>query len=271
MSVNIVNKTTGDLTRVAGNATDKVGNLNALTTTDKSSCVGAINELFYRGGGIGNLSNLTTTDKSSCVGAINEVNGFFANLGSFTVNDLNTFFKSSVIAFHQLNPIAHKGYSVVTDWAYNGRFTGFFTDYTDSVDFVIAGGDNKRIFCGRYLIQADVLEIRTYMNSDKEYSLVNLNSSYEAGTDWNIVKQGNICVMNMRNLKDIPVGNTVIGTIPVGFRPEWSFYEYVYSLSKDVHVGFNIADNGDIQVINQTGTALSGTVYVNRNVTYFTA
>ena len=40
MSVNIVNKTTGDLTRVAGNATDKVGNLNALTTTDKTSIVG---------------------------------------------------------------------------------------------------------------------------------------------------------------------------------------------------------------------------------------
>ena len=40
-----------------------VGNLNALTTTDKSSCVP-----------IGNLNALTTTDKSSCVGAINEVN-----------------------------------------------------------------------------------------------------------------------------------------------------------------------------------------------------
>ena len=40
MSVNIVNKTTGDLTRVAGISTDKVGNLNALTTTDKTSIVG---------------------------------------------------------------------------------------------------------------------------------------------------------------------------------------------------------------------------------------
>ena len=45
MSVNIVNKTTGDLTRVAGNATDKVGNLNALTTTDKTSIVGGVNEI----------------------------------------------------------------------------------------------------------------------------------------------------------------------------------------------------------------------------------
>lgn len=198
------------------------------------------------------------------------VNGFFANLGSFTVNDLNAFFKSSVIAFHQLNPIAYRGYSVVTDWAYNGRFTGFFTDYNDSVDFVIAGGDNKRIFCGRYLLQADVLEVRTYMNSDKEASLVNINSAYDADTDWNIVKQGDICILNMRNLKDIPSGATIIGTIPVGFRPEWGFYEYVYSDNTGVHLGFNFANNGEVMVLN-SGTALSGTVYVNRNVTYFTA
>lgn len=45
MSVNIVNQTTGDLTQVAGNATDKVGNLSAATTTDKSSVVAMINEV----------------------------------------------------------------------------------------------------------------------------------------------------------------------------------------------------------------------------------
>lgn len=45
MSMNLVDKTTGELTPVAGNATDKVGNLSSLTTTDKSSCVGAINEV----------------------------------------------------------------------------------------------------------------------------------------------------------------------------------------------------------------------------------
>ena len=43
--MNLVDQTTGDLTPIAGNATDKVGDLDALTTTDKSSCVGAINEV----------------------------------------------------------------------------------------------------------------------------------------------------------------------------------------------------------------------------------
>lgn len=45
MSMNLVDKTTGDLTPVAGVSTDKVGNLSTLTTTDKSSVVAAINEV----------------------------------------------------------------------------------------------------------------------------------------------------------------------------------------------------------------------------------
>lgn len=46
MSVNLVDKNTGALTRVAGNADDSgIGNLAALTTTDKSSLVGAVNEV----------------------------------------------------------------------------------------------------------------------------------------------------------------------------------------------------------------------------------
>ena len=46
MSLNIVDKSTGELIRIAGNADDsKIGNLADLTTTDKSSCVGAINEV----------------------------------------------------------------------------------------------------------------------------------------------------------------------------------------------------------------------------------
>ena len=109
------------------------------------------------------------------------------------------------------------------------------------------------------------------MNSDKEQTVVNLDSTYDAGTDWNIVKQGNICVMNMRNLKDIPVGSTVIGTIPVGFRPEQPFYEFVYIVFTNIHLGFRIGENGEITCDNKTDAAISGDVYVNRNVTYFTA
>ena len=59
MSMNIVDQTTGDLTPIAGNATDKVGNLNALTTTDKNSIVGAINEVKS---GLTNVETLQTLE-----------------------------------------------------------------------------------------------------------------------------------------------------------------------------------------------------------------
>lgn len=53
-----------------------VGNLNDLTTTDKSNLVNAINEIAAQVlGKIGDLLLLTTTDKSNLVNAINEVDG----------------------------------------------------------------------------------------------------------------------------------------------------------------------------------------------------
>ena len=48
MSVSIVDQTTGNTSKIAGNVNDKIGNLSSLITTDKSSVVAAINEL---GGG----------------------------------------------------------------------------------------------------------------------------------------------------------------------------------------------------------------------------
>ena len=48
------------------------GSLATLTTTDKASIVGAINELDAE---IGDIGTLTTTDKTSIVAAINEIVG----------------------------------------------------------------------------------------------------------------------------------------------------------------------------------------------------
>jgi hypothetical protein len=51
-----------------------IGNLSSLDTTNKSSLVGAVNEVNTKASKIGNLADLDTTDKSSAVAAINEVN-----------------------------------------------------------------------------------------------------------------------------------------------------------------------------------------------------
>ena len=115
----------------------------------------------------------------------------------------------------------------------------------------------------------DIIDINEKLT--KKQTLVNLESAYDAGTDWTIIKQGNICVLNMSTLKDIPAGNTVIGNIPVGFRPEPNAYEYIYSANKDIHIGVNIYGSGEIQILNLTGAAISGTINFYHNVAYFTA
>ena len=71
MSVNAVDKTTGNTTPLAGNVNDKVGNLASLTTSTKSTAVAAINELNSTKQAKTD-SGLTTTAKT-VVGAINEL------------------------------------------------------------------------------------------------------------------------------------------------------------------------------------------------------
>lgn len=58
MSVSIVDQSTGNTSKIAGNINDKIGNLSSLITTDKSSVVAAINEL---GGGVNEIRNSLTS------------------------------------------------------------------------------------------------------------------------------------------------------------------------------------------------------------------
>lgn len=67
-------------------ATDKVGDLSTLTTTAKTNCVAAINEV---NSAVGTLSSLTTTDKSSTVAAINELDNDIGDLSQLTTTDKN--------------------------------------------------------------------------------------------------------------------------------------------------------------------------------------
>ena len=78
----------------------KIGDLTQLYTTDKSSVVGAVNEV--KGdidSNIGDLSQLTTTDKSSVVNAINEVDANADNIDSKigALTDLTTTDKTSIV------------------------------------------------------------------------------------------------------------------------------------------------------------------------------
>lgn len=68
---------------------DLIGNMASLTTTHKSTIVGAINEVL---GKIGNLASLSTTHKDTVVGAINELLGKIGNL-----TNLSTTHKDTVV------------------------------------------------------------------------------------------------------------------------------------------------------------------------------
>ena len=107
-------------------------------------------------------------------------------------------------------------------------------------------------------------------NNDKEQAAVSKVDTYASGASWGITKQLNLCVLRLINIKDLPNGRTLVGTMPEGYRPQNEFYEYVYSANTDTHIGFIFAANGEITAINNTGSTISGEIYVNRNVTYFT-
>lgn len=223
---------------------------------------------------IGNLDALTTTDKTSIVGGVNEVN-WKAGTRNYIINnatDINDFIKKLITQVDAASEQPYTLFNVFVNWAYTSIFYGTIERQEDhAYAFSLSRASGDYIYQGYCNLTADSLELYEFMSTNKSATVVNLNSTYDADTDWNIVKQGNICVMNMRDLKDIPTGNTAIGTIPVGFRPESSFYEYVYAANKDVHLGFNIGSDGQITIINSTGAAISGLVYCNSNVTYFTA
>ena len=83
--------------------TSSIGDLSNLTTTDKTSTVGAINEVKgladTNATNIGTISNLTTTEKTNTVGAINEVKGLAdtnaTNIG--TISNLTTTEKTNTV------------------------------------------------------------------------------------------------------------------------------------------------------------------------------
>nr|DAW32613.1 MAG TPA: hypothetical protein [Caudoviricetes sp.] len=76
-AINDLGTLTGQAQATADDAIRKIGDLSALTTDEKTTIVGAINEVDAHADAnkaeIGNLSALTTDEKATLVGAINEV------------------------------------------------------------------------------------------------------------------------------------------------------------------------------------------------------
>ena len=132
-----------------------IGDLDDLTTSDKSSIVEAINSLLPDlNGKIGDLADLHTSDKDSAVDAINEV---YDNIGDIT--DLHTSDKDSAVdAINEVYDI------LTTDFWHDvkvefGAVGDGVTDDTDAIETAIQYMQDNR--CGLYFPEGDYRLTRT--------------------------------------------------------------------------------------------------------------
>ena len=230
----------------------------------------------YVDGLVGDPSSATTTDKSSVVAMVNEVDWKAGTFGTYTISnatDIRDFIKK-LITQADADLASKPSYMLFNIFAVYSNVDVFYGTIerqdTHSYSYSLSRANGDYIYQGHYNMTIDSLTFYEFMSTNKSTTNVYLEPTYDAGVGWNVVKQGNICVMAMRNLKDVPNGTTKVATIPVGFRPEWGFYEYIYSGNTADTFGFQIGSDGDIYIFNNTGST-TGTIYVNRNITYFTA
>ena len=138
------NLTTTDKTSLVGAVNEvngKTGTLSNLTTTDKTNLVSAINEVKSESN-VGTLSNLTTTDKSSCVGAINEVNGKVGTLSSLTTTSKT----STVSAINEVDARSKMfNLTSITNYATVGDLTAVNCTVS-SVNLTLATNSDNSIF-----------------------------------------------------------------------------------------------------------------------------
>lgn len=279
MSVNVVDKSTGQTTRVAGNATDSgIGNLSSLTTVDKTSLVSAINEVNgsnvkifegtvddweqlstaekksydyaaltndYDSAAIGNLNSLTTTDKSSIVGAINEINEY-TFVGTTTQwNNLTTAQKK-----------AYK-YRLLTD------------DYTDASIGSLSA-----------LHTTDKSSVVGAVNEVKD-EVTNLESLVVYGQLQNNVvfltafKIGKVGYIHVGDLVSLPNGATTISNIiPEGYRPPQTIdglctFTIIRRMYNNINpcIAFTVKNNGNIDIYNY-GSAIESQTACGQLISY---
>ena len=143
----LVNITAGDTYVIDGNITkftiqDVVGNMDTLSTTDKSNIVNAINELYQAistlSDNIGNLDDIDPNIDSSSI--VNAINDLYTAIGTAIINivgdrdDLNTTDKSTIV-----NAINEVLSDVVT---LNNKVDSLIS-FVDLTSYDVSGSDNE--------------------------------------------------------------------------------------------------------------------------------
>lgn len=107
--LNIDDGAIADLNQKIAALSTKVGNLNSLTTTDKSAIVAAINEVDAD---IGDKTSLTTDTKTNLVAAINELDAAIGGSGGDSLQDQITALKNTIgsLGFSVVNGVLNVTY-----------------------------------------------------------------------------------------------------------------------------------------------------------------
>lgn len=235
-----------------------IGVLSSLTTTDKSSLVGAVNEVNGNISGIGNLSNLTTTDKSSLVGAVNEVNG---NVG--VLSNLTTTAKSNTVS--AINEVDGKVASNTSD-------IGDLNNLTTTVKTSLVGASNElKANIDNFNLTSFVTLPNTSISSSG--NTINANSfvTVAKNSDGSLGKiYGEIAINNPTSTVNI----TVVGS---GLTPSSDFtincagFCRILSNNQYIPTTFDVTlrTNGNIEISKNIGTNVGQVVFWLQPYLYF--
>ena len=211
---------------------NNIGTMSNLNTTEKSSLVGAINEVNTQvgtnttaignlttetssnTGNIGTMTNLTTTEKSNLVGAVNEINSNVnnntANIG--TMNNLTTDTKASLVgAVNEVDGLIKK------------LNLSHFKQYTNTSEITVTG------------ITTSSLQLNVATNNDGD--VFKIYGYFEGRTTAN---SNSIVIQNTGISLDEAITISGLGNNAV-FNSS-NFIENLYGLS------ITIATNGDITI-----------------------
>ena len=128
-----------------------IGDLDELTTSDKSNLVAAINEVASEVlGKIGDLDELSTSDKSNLVAAINEVITVFNNMIG-DLDDLNTYDKDTIVS--AINSVFKTSQDIFINVKDFGATGDGVTDDTAAINYALLNGVGKTVYfpSGTYL------------------------------------------------------------------------------------------------------------------------